>query len=61
MLVEYVAIEMSLFDDYFDADPNQKSIRGNVITTFLFHVAQCIISNQTNRVKTILIADALLK
>ena len=38
-----------------------KSIRGNGITTFLFHVAQCIILNLTNRVKTIIIADASLK
>ena len=52
---------MGLFDDYYDADPNQKSIRENGITTFLLHVAQCIIFNQTNRVKTILIADASLK
>ena len=61
MLVEYVATEMGLFDDYYDADPNQKSIRGNVNNKFLFHVAQCIIFNQTNRVKTILIANASLK
>ena len=33
----------------------------NVITKFLLHVSQCIIFNQTNRVKTTLIADALLK
>ena len=52
---------MGFLDDYSDADPNHKSIRGNGITTFLFHVAQCIISNQTNRVKTILIANASLK
>ena len=61
MLVEYAATEMGFFDDYLDADPNHKSIRGNGITTFLLHVAQCIIFNQKNRVKTILIADASLK
>ena len=42
MLVEYAATEMDFLDDYSDADPNQKIIRGNGITTFLFHVAQCI-------------------
>ena len=61
MLVGYAATEMGFLDDYSDAHPNHKIIRGNGITTFIFHVAQCIISNQTNRVKTILIADASLK
>ena len=57
MLIEYAATEMSFFDYYSDADPNHKSIRGNGITTFLFHVSQCIIINLTNHVKTILIAN----
>ena len=61
MLVEYVATEMGFLDDYSDSYPNHKSIRGNGITTFLLHVSQCIIFNQTNCVKTILIADASLK
>ena len=52
---------MGFLDYYLDADPNHKSIRGNGITTFLLHVAQCIIFNQTNRVKTILIVNASLK
>ena len=52
---------MGLLDDYSDADPNHKSIRGNGMNTFILHIAQCIISNQTNRVKIILIADASLK
>ena len=53
MLIEYAATEMGFLDDYSDADPNHKSIRGNGITTFLFHVAQCIIFNLTNQVKKI--------
>ena len=61
LLVEYAATEMGFLDDYYDADPDQKSIRGNSITTFLFHVAQCIIFCLTNCVKTILIANASLK
>ena len=61
MLVEYAATEMGFIDDYLDVDPNHKNIRGNGITTFLLHVAQCRISNQTNRVQTILIANASLK
>ena len=61
MLVDYPITEMGSLDDYSDAAPQGKSMRGNFITTFLLHVAQCIIFNQTNRVKTILISDALLK
>ena len=52
---------MGFLDDYSYADPNHKSIRGNGITTFLFHVDQCIIFNLTNHVKTILIANFSLK
>ena len=52
---------MGFLDDYSDADPNHKSIRVNGITTFLFHVAQCIIFNLTNQVKKILIANVSLK
>ena len=52
---------MGFLDEYSDADPNHKSIRGDGITTFLFHDAQCIILCLTNSVKTILIANASLK
>ena len=52
---------MGFLDYYSDADPNHKSIRGNGITTFIFHVAQCILFRLTNFVKTILIANASLK
>ena len=48
MLIEYSATEMGFLDDYSDADPNHKIIRGNGITTFIFHFAQCIIFNLTN-------------
>ena len=61
MLIEYAATEMGFLDDYSDADPNHKSIRGNGITTFLFHVSQCIIFKLTTQVKTILIANVSLK
>ena len=57
MLIEYADTEMGFLDYYSNADPNHKSIRGNGITTFLFHVAQCVIFNLTNHVKTILIAS----
>ena len=50
MLVDYAVTEMGFLDDYSDAAPQGKSIRWNGITTFLLHVAQCIIFNQTNRV-----------
>ena len=46
MLVEYADTEMGFLDDYSDADPNHKINRRNSITTFLLHVAQCIIFNQ---------------
>ena len=58
MLFEYAATEMGFLYDYSDSGPNHKIIRENVITTFLFHVAQCIIFNQTNHVETIIIANA---
>ena len=57
MLIEYAATEMGFLDDYSDADPNHKSIRGNGITAYLFHVAQCILFCLTNSVQTILIAN----
>ena len=52
---------MVFLDDYYDSDPNHKSIRGNGINIFIFHVAQCIIFCLKNCVKTILIANASLK
>ena len=55
MLIEYAGTEMGFLDDYSDANPNHKSIRGNGITKFLFHVAQCIILNLTNHVKQYLL------
>ena len=61
MLIKYAATEMGFLDDYSDADPNHKSIRGNGITTFIFHVSQFILFCLTNSVKTILIANASLK
>ena len=61
MLVDHAAIEKGSLDDYSDAAPKGKRIRGNGITTFILHVAQCIIFNQKMRVKTTLIADASLK
>ena len=61
MLIEYTATEIGFLDYYSDADPNHKNIRGNGITTFLFHVAQCILFCLTNSVKKILIDNASLK
>ena len=45
MLVEYAATGMGFLGDYLDAAPKGKINRGNGITTFLLHVAQCIIFN----------------
>ena len=47
MLVDYAVTDMGCFDDYSDAAPRAKTMRGNGITTFLLHVAQCITLNQT--------------
>ena len=46
MLVDYTVTDMGNFDDFSDAAPRAKSMRGNGITTFLLHVAQCITFNQ---------------
>ena len=61
MLVYYAVTEMGSLDDYSDAAPQGKSMRGNGITTFLLHISQYIIFNKKNRVKTTLIAEASLK
>ena len=45
MLVYSSDTEMGSLDDYSDAAPQGKSMRVNGITTFLLHVAQCIIFN----------------
>ena len=47
MFVDYSVIDMGCFDDYPDAAPHAKKMRGNVITTFLLHVVQFITFNQT--------------
>ena len=61
LLVYYAVTEMGSLDDYLDSDPQGKSMRVIGITTFLLHVSQCIIFNQTNRVKTTLISKSSLK
>ena len=48
MLVDYVVIEMGIFDDYSYAVPRVKTMRGGGITNFNLYVAQCIIFNQKN-------------
>ena len=42
MLVDYAVTDMGYFDDYPDAAPRAKKMRGNGITTFLLHVYRCI-------------------
>ena len=39
MLVYHAVTEMGSLDDYSDASPKGKSIRGNGITTFILHVS----------------------
>ena len=57
----YAVTDMGFFDDYPDAAPRAKTMRGGVITTFLLHVAQCITLNQNKFVTATLIAEARLK
>ena len=61
MLVDYAVTEMGCFDDYLDAAPRAKNMRGNGITTFILHVSQCINFLQTNIVTATLIVEELLK
>ena len=52
---------MVCFDDYLDNAIRVKTMRGNVITTFLLHVSQCITLNQTKFVTATIIYEAPLK
>ena len=45
MLVDYADTEMGSLHDYLDAAPQGKRMRVNGNTTFILHVAQCIIFN----------------
>ena len=58
MLVDYEVTEMGCFDYYLDAAPRAKTKRGNGITTFLLHVAQCNTFRQKNIVTETLISEA---
>ena len=51
---------MFCFDDYSYAAPCAKAMMVNDITTFLFHIAQCITFGQKYIVTAKLIAKALL-
>ena len=61
MLVDYAVTEMGCFDDYLDAAPRARTMSGNGINTFLFHVSQCITLRQTKFVTATLISETLLK
>ena len=51
---------MGCFDDYSDAAPRAKTMRGNGITTLVLHVDQCITFHLKKIVTATLIAKALL-
>ena len=61
VLVDYALTEICCFDDYLDADPRAKTMRGNGITIFILHVAQCITFHQKHLVTATLISEASLK
>ena len=48
MLVDYIVTDMGCFDDCSDAEPRSKIMRGNGITTLLFHVSPFITFHQKN-------------
>ena len=58
LLVDYAVTEMGCFDDYSNAALREKTMRGNGITTFIFHAAQCITFHQTKFVTEKIIAEA---
>ena len=58
MLVDYSVTEIGCFDDYSDAAPRAKTMRGNGITTFILHISQCITFCQANLVTATLISEA---
>ena len=58
ILVDYAVTEMGCFDDYSDAASRDKTMRGDGITTFLLHVAQCITFLQEKNVTATIIAEA---
>ena len=60
MLLDYAVTEMGYFGDYSDAAPRAKIMRGNGITTLLFHVSPFITFHQTTSVTEILISKARL-
>ena len=61
MLVDYSVTEMGFFDDYLDAAPRAKTMRGNGIFTFLLNVSQCITFSKTKCVTATRIDDSSLK
>ena len=61
MLADYSVTDISCFDDYSNAAPRTKTMRGNGITTFFLHVAQCSTFHKTIIVTATLIAKASLK
>ena len=58
MLVDYAVTEMGCFDDYLDAAPRAKTMRGNGINTFLLHFSQFITSHKTKFVTEKLFSEA---
>ena len=56
--MNYAVTDTVCFDDSLGAAPRVKNMRGNGITTFLFHVDQCIPSRQKNIVTATLIEKA---
>ena len=61
MLGGYSVTYMGCFEYYLEATPRAKTMRGNGITTFRLHVAQCTNFRQKHIVTATLIVKASLK
>ena len=61
MLLDYAVTYMVFFEDYSDAAPHAKTMRGNGINNFILNFYQFITFNQTTFVTSALTNEARLK
>ena len=61
MTIDYAVTEFGCFDHYSDASPVANTMRGNGITVFLLHVAQCIVFEKSKIKAATLVANIHLK
>jgi hypothetical protein len=61
MMVDYAVTEFVCFDDYLDASPLVKTMRGTGFTVFILHIAQCMAFHKSKWLNTTLVAEFKLK